>query len=207
MTAVFNIPLIDHRITLTRTFRHRGLTLIELIVAFTIVSICLALLLPAIQSARASARRTACASNMRQFHFGHETSPDRPRANVCPDSVDGYGFIRNETVINDPLVFELTHSTIEYMEFNGAKPFVGIPTATTSDPETWFTPNNITADLVLPIVDVYVARGRHIGGTSNYLFLDGHIQIIQAKTVEDWAKSGFNFTKAGAGLPPEQHGR
>lgn len=179
----------------------RGVTLVELLVVFTIISICAALLLPAVQSARASARRTECASNLRQFHFGHEQSPDRPRVNYSPDSPDGLGFFRNISVYNDPLVYNSTHSTMEFFEHNGAPLFEDPNSPPDMNPDTWFTQANIDADIVLPIVDSYIARGRHIGDTANYLFLDGHIEVIEAKVIEDWANSGYNFTRAGAGLP------
>ena len=158
-------------------------------------------MLPAVQSARAAARRTECASNMRQFHFSSTRLPRSP-VNFCPDSPDKLGFFRNLTAYDDPLVDNSTHSTIDFFEHNGAPLIWDTDSPPDMHPDTWFTQENIDADLVLPIVDSYIARSRHLGDTANYLFRDGHIEVIEAKVIEGWAKSGYNFTQAGAGLPP-----
>jgi prepilin-type N-terminal cleavage/methylation domain-containing protein/prepilin-type processing-associated H-X9-DG protein len=57
--------------------RHRGYTLVELLVAIAVIGVLFALLLAAVQASRDAMRRTQCANNLKQIGLAFQTHHDQ----------------------------------------------------------------------------------------------------------------------------------
>jgi prepilin-type processing-associated H-X9-DG protein/prepilin-type N-terminal cleavage/methylation domain-containing protein len=221
----------------------KAMTLVELLVVIAIIGALVALLLPAVQGARASARSAACKNQLRQvgiallrfcddhdgefphnYHRGEKLSWIHTLApyvesvdaiRICPEDpiaderlrAKGSSYVANDLLINDqdPASLDDQAGFVRYLRQvpSTSKTIVvfeiadrwsaksGVEHAHASE---WFTELTVSEGFVTEMIVRDIKLDRH-ADASNYLYLDGHVELLAADAIRRWADEGVNFAK------------
>jgi prepilin-type N-terminal cleavage/methylation domain-containing protein len=157
-----------------------GFTLVELLVVIAIIGVLVALLLPAVQSAREASRRMKCTNHLKQFGIALHNYADT--FNVFPNRRGGFGGVQANRISPFVQLLPFLEQKAMHDRIQAGDPANGVPPGGPRGDASWVVWNTPPPVFRCPSDPGAITRGNNDKGHNYILCVGDQVNIINTAT-------------------------